>query len=212
MIGNCLKSLHNQTYTSAVEIIVVDNNSIDSTANVAKDNGATVYFEPKPGVCSARQKGTEEAHGTIIVSTDADTTFPADWLCKIADAFLNDPQVIAVVGPCVFVEAPWWGKIYYQTLFTVAYMIYSLTGKVILMPASNTSFKKAIWSGYNTGLSRGGDEFALLNQFKKSSGKIVFLNDNFVFTSSRRLKRGFFYNLFVVTKMRFSSQVKFRRT
>ncbi|SVD77574.1 uncharacterized protein METZ01_LOCUS430428, partial [marine metagenome] len=45
------------------EIIVVDNNSKDATAEVARDAGARVTFEPVNRISSSRNAGAKIAHG-----------------------------------------------------------------------------------------------------------------------------------------------------
>src|ERR1700740_3471780 len=95
-LGSCLDSLRAQDFRDPYEIIVVDNNSTDATADAARSRGVTVVHEPKPGVCSARQRGTAAARGEIVVSTDADTTFGSDWLSRIDRAFRDDPARVAV--------------------------------------------------------------------------------------------------------------------
>jgi hypothetical protein len=47
----------------------------------------------------ARQRGSEEAQGDIIVSTDADCTHPADWLGKIERSFEENPRLVLLGGP-----------------------------------------------------------------------------------------------------------------
>ncbi len=55
------------------EIIVIDDGSIDDTAKIAKNKGATVIrHEGKLGVTKAIQNGIHAANGDIIVTMDAD--------------------------------------------------------------------------------------------------------------------------------------------
>jgi glycosyltransferase involved in cell wall biosynthesis len=54
------------------EVIVVDNGSHDSTAEVAVKKGARVVFEPHKGYGVATRKGLSEAKGDIVVTMDAD--------------------------------------------------------------------------------------------------------------------------------------------
>jgi glycosyltransferase involved in cell wall biosynthesis len=82
-VGAALRSLQAQDYPGPYEIIVVDNNSTDGTGEIAASYGVTVVKEMEPGVCQARQRGTAEARGEIVVSTDADTVQPIDWLSRI---------------------------------------------------------------------------------------------------------------------------------
>ncbi|MEN8140844.1 MAG: glycosyltransferase [Thermodesulfobacteriota bacterium] len=58
------------------EIIVTDNNSTDSTAEIARDGGATVVFEPLNQISRARNSGAKKARGRYLIFVDADTTVP----------------------------------------------------------------------------------------------------------------------------------------
>src|SRR5487761_191941 len=71
-LGDCLHSLLRQDFPGDYEIIVVDNNSTDGTAAVARSFGVPVPDVNRAGVCWARQSGTTLASGEIVVSTDAD--------------------------------------------------------------------------------------------------------------------------------------------
>ncbi|HJV12315.1 MAG TPA: glycosyltransferase family A protein [Propionibacteriaceae bacterium] len=99
------------------EIIVVDNNSTDDTAAVAARCGVPVVRELRQGVCAARQRGADHARGEIIISTDADTIQPRDWLRTIDAGFAASEQVIAVAGPCRYENPSWWAKAYPTFLF-----------------------------------------------------------------------------------------------
>lgn len=190
----CIQSIKNQSYKGLKEIIVVDNNSTDDTNFLAKKEGVIVISELIPGVCAARQAGTEIAKGDIIVSSDADTVFPVDWLEKIMNVFLENPDVVAVGGPFVLKNPPWWGYfIFTGIVFGIVKTSYYLTGRSMLF-GSNTAFKKEAWEGYDITVMQGGDEILLLKQLRRK-GKIIFLVDNSVITSSRRLEKGFLHFL-----------------
>ena len=195
-IGRCLSSLAAQDYAGMYEVIVVDNNSTDATAVVARNHGAMVVFEQNPGVCWARQRGTDVARGDIVVSTDADTTFDPGWLSRIDQAFRREPSSVAVTGPCQFVAGPWWGTVYADLLFGIVHLSYRLTGRVFYVTATNIAFRKSAWSGYNTNLTQGGDELDLLRRLR-ARGPVIFDFGNPTFTSARRLRRGLTYNIFV---------------
>ena len=194
-IADTLVSLARQDFEGEYEIIVIDNNSSDDTAAVAVAHGASVAFEADPGVCSARQRGVELARGEIVVSTDADTTFDPGWLSRIDSVFARDSGCVAVAGPCRFVDGPWWA-LYTWILFTLVYVVYRVTGRVLYATATNIAFRKAAWTGYDTRLTQGGDELDLLRRLRER-GEVVFRLDNPTFTSSRRLRVGLFYNIFV---------------
>ena len=83
-----------------VEIIVVDNNSGDGTAAVARDKGATVVHEGEQGVARARNTGARHADGDVLVFVDADVFVPPELLHEI-QATMEDP---ACVGGAVDVD------------------------------------------------------------------------------------------------------------
>lgn len=62
------------------EIIVVDNNSADNTAELATDAGVKVVFEPVNQISRARNCGAEAANGRFILFLDADTILPSKLL------------------------------------------------------------------------------------------------------------------------------------
>jgi len=196
LLGDCLDSLLAQDFAGPVEIIVVDNGSTDATAEVAAARGVTVARENRAGVCWARQCGTALAAGEIVVSTDADTVFGAGWLSRIDQAFAADPARIAVAGPCRFTDAPRWGRAYAWLLFRLVNLSARTTGRVPYVTATNIAFRKNVFPGYDTQATQGGDELGLLRRLR-SHGRIAFDPGNPVFTSSRRMRRGFAYNLAV---------------
>lgn len=196
-IQKCLQSLKAQDYSGETEIIVVDNNSSDNTADLARQEGAMVVFEKQAGVIFAREAGTRAASGQIIVQTDADSFYTPHWLSTIVETFSKNPDAVAVIGSFKFFDGPWWGKAFSGLLFGITDLAHKATKRLIYIPGANTAFKKAHWHGYNTKLDQGGDEVALLKDLKKE-GKIIFLRNNYVLTSARRLEKGLLYNIFVI--------------
>ena len=55
------------------EVVVVDNNSTDNTAAVAKEKGAVVVHEPVRQIAKARNVGGRYASGDFLFFVDADT-------------------------------------------------------------------------------------------------------------------------------------------
>lgn len=97
-LPSCLQSLKDQDFQKDnFEIIVVDNNSTDKTAEIAKDFGARVLLETKQGNTFAAKAGMDSADGEIIAMMDADTIADKNWLTEIAKAF-EDPKIVAATG------------------------------------------------------------------------------------------------------------------
>ncbi len=69
-----MKELKKIGYDS--EIMVVDNGSTDKTHYIAKKSGANVIVQPMRGYGNAYKAGFANAKGDIIVTGDADLTYP----------------------------------------------------------------------------------------------------------------------------------------
>ena len=192
-IADTINSLRAQRFRGDWEIVVVDNNCTDDTAEIARGLGARVVTEHRQGVCGARQRGAEAGRGQIIVSADADTIYPPDWLAILDAAFRADERVVAVAGPCRYVDGPLWGRVYGRLLFGTVDLIYRLTGRVWYVSATNLAFYRERWPGYDVRLTQGGDELDLLRKLRKR-GVVRYEHANAVGTSSRRLTRGLVYN------------------
>jgi glycosyltransferase involved in cell wall biosynthesis len=65
------------------EVIVVDNNSTDGTARVARQHNTRIVFEPVNQISRARNTGASIAKGRYLIFLDADT-FLSQVLLKIA--------------------------------------------------------------------------------------------------------------------------------
>ena len=83
-----------------IDTIVVDNNSDDATAAIARRKGAKVVHEPAQGISLARNTGARHAEGDVLVFVDADVVVPPTLLEEIYAA-MSDP---ACVGGGVDVE------------------------------------------------------------------------------------------------------------
>ncbi len=84
------------------EIIVVDNNSTDATAEVARNAGATVLFQPNAGYGNACLKGMEyisekNIKPDIVVFLDGDYSDYPSELTKIVAPIIED-NIDFVVG------------------------------------------------------------------------------------------------------------------
>jgi glycosyltransferase involved in cell wall biosynthesis len=69
------------------EVIVVDNNSSDRTAEIARTHGAKVVGEDLRGYGRAYKRGFSVATGDIIVTLDGDHSYPIDAISYLLDAY-----------------------------------------------------------------------------------------------------------------------------
>ncbi len=75
------------------ELIVVDNNSTDNTAQIAKDHGAIVVFESKNQIARARNRGASVATGNALVFLDADSQCTAQLLQHVLNLIRDGKTV-----------------------------------------------------------------------------------------------------------------------
>jgi glycosyltransferase involved in cell wall biosynthesis len=81
-IGNCLKSIKQQTFPcDQIEIIVVDNNSTDRTKEIAKEYTDKIYNHG-PERSAQRNLGVSKASGEYILYLDADMLLSKDVILE----------------------------------------------------------------------------------------------------------------------------------
>lgn len=102
-LSTCLTSLQQQT-VAPYEIIVVDNNSTDSTAAIAKSFGAKVVVEPRQGISYARDAGFDAATGDVIARIDADSVADSHWVENIQQHMAADNDLVALGGDSYWYE------------------------------------------------------------------------------------------------------------
>lgn len=100
-LGTCLTSLLRSS-TKDYEIIVIDNNSTDSSIEIvnefAKKNHRIKILRNKTnqGVPFSRNKAIKKAAGDILIFLDNDTKVDKNWLKGIIQTFLSDETIGAL--------------------------------------------------------------------------------------------------------------------
>jgi glycosyltransferase involved in cell wall biosynthesis len=166
------------------EIIVVDNDSTDSTANIARSFEAEVIKEPTHNVAKVRNVGANRANGNILVFVDADVTVPERLLCRIHEVMSNE----LCFGGAVDTN-------YQPAKFSVKVYLYMwrLVGRFAGMAQGAAQFcRKDIYAslhGYDETLYMGEDVdfYWRLKRFaKRCNSYVQFIDDIQVSPSSRR--------------------------
>lgn len=88
-----------EQYGLESEIIVVDNASIDDTAEVARRQGVIVLHDPIRSIARARNTGARAACGDILFFVDADTFLPEETITRIWRAIQPPSCLGGVVEP-----------------------------------------------------------------------------------------------------------------
>ncbi len=90
-LAESIASVINQSF-SPYEIIVIDDGSTDTSANIAQTFGDCVsyYFQPNAGIAAARNKGFEKVNGDYLAFLDCDDLWLKDKLSLQIAAFEAD--------------------------------------------------------------------------------------------------------------------------
>lgn len=185
-LPNLLQSLSRQT-RKPDEIIVVDNNSTDQTAALAKTFGAKIVRETTPGYVHALNKGLQSAKGEILAVTDADTILPAHWVEAIEKEF-EDTKTVAVTGPLEYKSESFITQLL-PRLYTAFLHAHFLVGKPHVTGTS-MAFRKNVFDkigGMNTLYEVGADVEVGLRM--KRHGKVRLVRRLSVLASHRRWEK-----------------------
>jgi peptidoglycan-N-acetylglucosamine deacetylase len=209
-ISQCLESLKSQDYPGEYEIIVVDNASTDKTAEVAEESGAKVIFCPEKGVFYARQAGAEAASGEIIIQADADTIYPEDWLARIDRHFATHPNSIALAGEYRYKNPMKWAKVEYFSRFILNIAGFILVARPVSISGANFAFRRDAFfktNGYDPGAIYP-DQWGISRDLSRV-GKIDLDRKLLVYTSTRRIQKGFFFIFVDVWKNSFKMVIHY---
>ncbi|MBH0199239.1 MAG: glycosyltransferase [Nitrospira sp.] len=114
LITRCIESIftslaHNNTAGLTAEVIVVDNNSTDRTAELAKQAGAHVVFEPINQIGRARNAGAATATGEWLLFLDADSLLNPRLLADIL-AMIETGKSVGCGSTLAMDGLPWWAN------------------------------------------------------------------------------------------------------
>jgi len=199
-LAKCLQSLSKQTLDPKLyEVIVVDNASTDKTPDIAKRYSVKLLRERRKSVVFARQKGVDHCQGQVIVSADADTIYPPNWLKKISDCFISHPRLIAIVGWVYYSHTPTWFNFALSLIQEANLWLGKTTGKFPIVYAANFAFKKSAFlkiGGYPAHLPELGDQQYLLFKLREL-GSVMINPQIYCHTSPRKFDRHRFLNIII---------------
>ena len=190
LIEHCLQSISASLaenckpgFTS--EIIVVDNNSTDNTANLARQAGARVVFEPINQIGRARNTGAAVATGDWLLFVDADSILSPGLLADILR--LIEDGKSAGCGSTVRMQGlPWWAHWILQLWTRISILFRWAAGALVV--CRTDAFRDV--GGFNQELYAA-DEIGLSQQLKKWGRQrglqFVILTRHPLETSSRKV-------------------------
>lgn len=143
-IGLCLDAIASQT-VKPDEVIVVNNNSTDKTAEIASSyKFVQLLSESKQGRAYAQKRGFDSAKGQIIARIDADTRLDKDWVAKTSNVFTENPGIAAVTGQCRFYDFPLSGSAVVLQNFVYQTLQKYILGTEVLWGA-NMAIRSSAW-------------------------------------------------------------------
>ena len=180
-----------------IEIIVVDNDSTDSTSDLARSCGASVVKEPKRNIASVRNAGASVAKGGVLVFIDADTIVPEELLWRIREVMASPP----CLGGAVDIDYRPAG-----TLVKIYLQLWRMLGKLAGMAQGATQFcRREVFvsmRGYDESLYMGEDvdfHWRLKQLAKRQTGHVCFIEDIQVVPSTRRFDQWSFWRTLICT-------------
>jgi glycosyltransferase involved in cell wall biosynthesis len=99
-LGEAIESVLAQTYSS-VEVVVVDDGSVDNSGPVARRYPSVDYhYQPNRGPAAARNAGLKASRGEYVVFLDADDRLLAGAIELGMEALRHAPGTALAVGAC----------------------------------------------------------------------------------------------------------------
>jgi len=186
-ISQTLNSLLHQTLNSnSFEVLIIDDFSSDNTNNIIKEfckqqsSFQLLSLNEHKGKKFALDYGIKKAKGELIVTTDADCEFQAEWLQTIKDYYISSNAKM-IIAPVLIKSKSWFEHMQALDFFSLMVSGAAATGikRPIMNNGANLAFSKEAYLGLNDPtnkkVSSGDDIFLLLKMKEEYPSKIHFL-------------------------------------
>jgi glycosyltransferase involved in cell wall biosynthesis len=191
LITDCIESIRSAIAARegadiATELIVVDNNSTDRTAEIATQLGARVCFEKVNQIARARNAGAEAARGDWLMFVDADSVVSPALLADIL-ALVESGATVGCGSTVRMDGLPLWGRIALKSWNRVSIVFRWAAGSLFVCRADAFQevggFSRMLYAAEEIDLSR------RLKKWGCPRGlKFVIVRRHPLATSARKLK------------------------
>lgn len=143
-LKDCLDSIAAQT-VAPLEVIVVDNNSRDQTAQIARSYPfVKLIEEPKQGIVFARNRGFKAVKSDLIGRIDADSRLSSNWIEQALQFFGNHQDVAACGGDFYFYDFPF-KRVGYFFFNLIYYRLQAWLAGSNIMLGANMVVRRQAW-------------------------------------------------------------------
>lgn len=195
LIGKCVESVLAEVKRSGrdCEVVVVNNNSTDRTAQIAAAAGARVVDEKQKGIVSARDGGFQATTAELVANIDGDTMVTPGWLDVVFEEFEKDGGLVCLSGPYVYYDLNPWQRFLVGGFYGLTTLIYWVNRYVLrvgsVVQGGNFVLKRDAWiraGGFNREIKFYGEDTDVAVRLAKQ-GKVKFTHRLKMKTSGRRL-------------------------
>lgn len=177
-----LASLARQELDEPYELIVVDDGSTDSTADVAEAEGARLLrHDPPRGANAGRNAGVRAAGADLIALVDDDVSVPRGWLRALVEGARRHPHAEAFGGPIrARFEGPAPRGCGRELPPITTLDLGSRDTEAELVWSANMLFRRSAFERvgpFDEGLPTGGDEEDWLRRLRAAGGTVMYLAD-----------------------------------
>ncbi|MEM4882354.1 MAG: glycosyltransferase [Candidatus Aenigmatarchaeota archaeon] len=187
-IEDTLLSIKYQRFNYPYEIIVSDSNSKDKTIEIAKRYANKIIITKKRGISIGRNLGAKYAKGDILIFVDADTILLPNTLREVYKV-IKKKGISLVFVPFLSREYSPISNFYFSFSFNYMKFLY-IVGKVAHIPGFFMACKREDFfrvGGFDEKL-KVLEDFDFSEKLSKI-GKVCFVENTYVLTSSRRIKK-----------------------
>jgi len=153
----CLQALRKVDYPKdMIEVIVVDNGSIDKTPVIAQKLNTKLFVKKNCTISALRNAGVAQSKGDVIAFIDADCIAPATWLRSALKLFERPSVGAAGCWYALPKEPVFWEKVWDLQMGTRR----QIRGPISWVPSGNLIVKRPVFEaikGFNEALTTAED-------------------------------------------------------